>query len=75
MSFEASGEGNYNQAWEITGIVISKLTDNIIDIEHIQDIVEETLMNMSFRKTAKLYILYRAKRQENRNINFINFLI
>ncbi len=50
-------------------MVVSKLDDKIVGIEHIQDIVEDTLMNMGFRKTAKAYILYRAKRNEIRNIN------
>src|SRR5271157_3868358 len=68
-AFEATGEGNYNQAWEITAMVVSKLEQKIVDIENIQDIVEDTLMNMGFRKTAKSYILYRAKRSELRNIN------
>ena len=77
-AMEASGEGDYNRAWEATGIVLSRLnvsklsvTDNkapVVDIEHIQDIVEDTLMNMGFRRTAKAYILYRAKRSENREI-------
>ncbi len=67
-AFEATGEGNYNQAWEITAMVISKLEDRVVEIEHIQDIVEDTLMNMGFRKSAKAYILYRAKRGELRNI-------
>lgn len=67
-AFEASGEGNYNQAWEITAMVVSKLTDSVVEIEHIQDIVEDTLMNMGFRKAAKSFILYRAKRSEARNI-------
>ncbi len=70
-AFEATREGNYNQAWEITAMVVSKLQDKVIEIEHIQDIVEDTLMNIGFRKTAKAYILYRAKRNELRNVNKI----
>ncbi|HPB48121.1 MAG TPA: anaerobic ribonucleoside-triphosphate reductase, partial [Exilispira sp.] len=70
-AFEASFEGNESIAWEITGYVISKITSQIIDIEQIQDLVEDTLMNMGYRKTAKLYILYRAKRAEARNISNI----
>jgi ribonucleoside-triphosphate reductase (formate) len=68
-AFEATGEGNYNQAWEITAMVVSKFVEKVVDIEHIQDIVEDTLMNMGFRRAAKSYILYRAKRNELRNIN------
>ncbi len=68
-AFEASGEGNRNSAWEITAVVVSKLSGSQVEIEHIQDIVEDTLMNFGFRKTAKSYILYRAKRAELRNIS------
>ncbi|OHD55137.1 MAG: ribonucleoside triphosphate reductase [Spirochaetes bacterium GWF1_51_8] len=68
-AFEACGEGNYNQAWDITAIVVSKLAAKVVEIEHIQDQVEETLMNMGFRMAAKSYILYRAKRAETRNIS------
>ncbi len=68
-AFVATGEGNYNQAWEITAMIVSKLEEKVVEIEHIQDIVEDTLMNMGFRKAAKSYILYRAKRSELRNIN------
>ncbi len=68
-AFQATGEGNYNQAWEITAIVVSKLDKSVVEIEYIQDVVEDTLMNMGFRRTAKAYILYRAKRNELRNIS------
>lgn len=68
-SFEASGEGNYNKAWDITAMVVSKMYGSMVEIEHIQDMVEDTLMNYGLRKAAKNYILYRAKRSELRNIN------
>lgn len=67
-AFNASGEGNEAKAWEATGFVVSKINSEVVDIETIQDLVEETLMNMGYRKTAKMYILYRAKRTEARNI-------
>lgn len=67
-AFIASKEGDESKAWEVAGYVVSKIESEIVDIETIQDLVEETLMNMGFRKTAKMYILYRAKRTEARNI-------
>ncbi len=67
-AFEATGEGNIMKAWECAALVISRLETKIVEIEYIQDIVEDTLMNMGYRKTAKAYILYRAKRAEVRNI-------
>ena len=35
--------------------------DDLITVEHVQDIVEETLIRFGFAKTAKAYILYRAE--------------
>lgn len=40
----------------------------LIDIEHIQDVVEETLM-VRYPSVAKAYILYREKRTKMRRIN------
>ena len=40
----------------------------LIDIEHIQDVVEETLM-VRYPSVAKTYILYREKRTKMRRIN------
>ncbi|MGC8764871.1 MAG: ribonucleoside triphosphate reductase [Brevinematia bacterium] len=70
-AFEATEEGNIMKAWECTAMVVSKLEKKIVEIEHIQDIVEDTLMNLGYRKTAKAYILYRAKRSEVRNIQSV----
>ncbi len=67
-AFDATGEADPSKAFEITLAVVTKLDDKIVDIEHIQDIVEECLLDFGFRKTAKSYILYRAKRAEIRNI-------
>ncbi len=67
-AFSATGEGDINKAWEVSAYVVSSLNGNLIDIEKIQDTVEDTLMNLGFRQTAKKYILYRAKRTELRNI-------
>ncbi len=40
----------------------------VAEVEEIQDIVEEILMESSFRKTAKAYILYRDQHSQIRNI-------
>lgn len=66
-AFESTGEADSTKAWELTAVVISRLEGEIVEIETIQDIVEDTLMNAGYRKTAKAYILYRAKRTEIRN--------
>lgn len=66
-AFESTGEADSTRAWELTAVVVSRLEGEIVEIETIQDIVEDTLMNAGYRKTAKAYILYRAKRAEIRN--------
>jgi len=38
------------------------------EVEEIQDIVEEVLLESSFRKTAKAYILYREQRAQMRSL-------
>ena len=44
-----------------------KFGTGIPTVESIQDMVERTLMEEGHAKTAKAYILYRAKRSETRN--------
>jgi anaerobic ribonucleoside-triphosphate reductase len=46
---------------------ITTLAEGIyIDVEHIQDIVEKTLMKYERFETAKAYILYRQEHQKQR---------
>lgn len=65
-AFEACQEGSKDAAWQCAGFVLHRLDSPIVDIEHIQDTVEDTLMDMGYRRSAKAYILYRAKRSESR---------
>ena len=46
--------------------VIKSKNINTIDVENIQDIVETVLMSYGFYRTAKAYILYRNRHQEQR---------
>ena len=46
-------------------LIIEQLHDNIT-VEEIQDIVENTLMKQGFYNTARSYIIYRRKHQEQR---------
>jgi anaerobic ribonucleoside-triphosphate reductase len=39
------------------------------DVEHIQDVVEQVLMDNGYVRTAKAYILYRSDRNRNREMN------
>lgn len=43
--------------------------DETIDVEKIQDIVEEVLLASPYKKTAKLYIIYRDQHQRIRELN------
>jgi ribonucleoside-triphosphate reductase len=46
-----------------------KVSDNLVDIEDIQDSVERTLENLGFAEVAKAYILYRTHREKLRELN------
>ena len=46
----------------LTQKVCSQLNpDEVVTVEHVQDVVEETLIRFDYAKTAKAYILYRAE--------------
>jgi anaerobic ribonucleoside-triphosphate reductase len=69
-SFAESKEGNKIIARKITNLVIEKIERSfhreIPSVEDIQDIIEDTLMTLGFKKTSKLYILYREERHQER---------
>lgn len=48
---------------------IEKQNNDIIHVEHIQDMVEEYLMNTNRKDVAKRYIIYRNNRNISRNNN------
>ena len=45
---------------------VEKLTDEVVDVEQIQDIIETILMQSDAPNVAKSFILYRSKRAEYR---------
>jgi ribonucleoside-triphosphate reductase len=45
-----------------------RVSDNLVDIEDIQDSVERTLENLGFTEVAKAYILYRTHREKLREL-------
>lgn len=69
---EATGEFDKSVARRLTIRVLNlseKLFDGkIMSVEEIQDIVEEILLNSSYRKTAKAYIIYRDQHARLREI-------
>jgi anaerobic ribonucleoside-triphosphate reductase len=68
----ATGEFDHTEARKITIKVLSlaeKLFDGkVLSVEEIQDIVEEVLLQTTYRKTAKSYIIYRDQHSRLRDI-------
>ncbi|MDD5708649.1 MAG: anaerobic ribonucleoside-triphosphate reductase, partial [Kiritimatiellae bacterium] len=60
---EATGEFGLEEARHLTVRVLSILEalheSSPMSVEHVQDIVEEALINSPYRRTAKAYIIYR----------------
>ncbi|MED2737438.1 ATP cone domain-containing protein [Bacillus toyonensis] len=71
-AFKESSEGNPNIAKKVTESVLENISRSFVEkapnVEEIQDAVEDTLMELKFRKTAKCYILYREMRNRERDI-------
>ena len=68
---QVTGEFDIKTASRLSKSVVKHLeeryADTIPSVEQIQDVVEETLMNSSYKKTAKAYIVYRDERSKVRN--------
>ena len=66
----ATEEFKYDRAKALTEKVLKhaeeKITTRTPNVEQIQDIVEEVLMESSFKKTAREYIQYRQERSRRR---------
>jgi ribonucleoside-triphosphate reductase len=72
-AMRAVGEGNKETATGITHIVLGELDEHFGEdgcptVEEIQDIVEESIIRAGYARTAKAYILYRAKQNELREL-------
>lgn len=65
VSENSEGDALDQKAIEVTDQVIKKLED-IETVEHIQDVVEKTLMLFGLYDTAKKYIIYRNDRSKIR---------
>ena len=69
----STGEFDNNTA-EMLTIKVLSLMQNIVrnripKVEEIQDIVEEVLLNSSYRRTAKSYIIYRDQHSKLRELH------
>jgi len=72
-AMRAVGEGKKDTAVGITHIVLGELDEHFGEdgcptVEEIQDIVEESIIRAGYARTAKAYILYRAKQNELREL-------
>ena len=56
-------------ALQVTADFETKVKDNIISVEDIQDSVEKVLSAAGYADVAKAYILYRRQREKIRNVN------
>ncbi len=67
---KAVGGSDMEEAKRLSGVVVGVVNYNYQDkvptVEDIQDVVERVLIHEGHAKTAKAYILYRAKRAELR---------
>ena len=74
-AFNATGTNkNYEYCLELANQVVDVLegeTCEIPSVEHIQDIVEKVLIDNGHVRTAKAYIIYRANRSRQREMNKI----
>ena len=72
-AFEAEDK-NYDEgtidflALKVTSDFESKIKDNIINVEDIQDSVESVLIKAGYAEVAKAYILYRRLHDKMRNM-------
>lgn len=73
---KATKEFGAKEAAKISKEVVKRLeklpTKTILTVEEIQDVVENTLIDTGFRKTAKAYIIYREQHRQLREIASID---
>ncbi len=73
-AFEATGRHYHPSVIELLSLHVtsdfeSKIKDDKITVEEIQDSVEKVLSESGYADVAKAYILYRKQREKIRNIN------
>ena len=71
---QAAEEFGQPEAVRISDLVVAEIINrgfdgNLIAVEQVQDIVEETLMRERYFKTAKAYILYRELHRRARDLD------
>ena len=73
-AFEALGKNYHPSVINLLAIQVSadfesKIKDDLISVEDIQDSVEKVLSDAGYADVAKAYILYRHQREKIRNVN------
>ena len=73
-ALQATKTGNMEDAEKLSDLVVKKLNEmfherTIPAVEEVQDIVEETLIEQRYIKTAKAYIIYRDQHAKIRDID------
>jgi len=72
-AFDATYKKGYHAEAEALAYKVYEILatekNRIPDVEHIQDIVEQVLIEHGYVQTAKAYILYRAERSRTRDMN------
>jgi len=73
-AFMVTGEGSLDTARAVSRHVVTKLRERrtMPEVEMVQDLVEITLMERGYFRTAKAYILYR---EQHRNIREVRNLV
>lgn len=72
-SSSSVGETDYGKVLDLSHIIVERIeqeiTDEVPDVEQIQDIVEKVLIENDWAEEAKAYIIYRAERTRLREMN------
>ena len=73
-AFEALGKNYHPSVINLLAIQVSadfesKIKNDLISVEDIQDSVEKVLSDAGYADVAKAYILYRHQREKIRNVN------
>ncbi|MBH1986988.1 MAG: ribonucleoside triphosphate reductase [Burkholderiales bacterium] len=58
---EATQAFDVDEAWRLTDAVIQRLSVRVPTVEHIQDVVEQVLLDAGHTQAARAYIVYREQ--------------
>ena len=63
---EATQAFDLDEAWRLTHAVILRLGARVPTVEHVQDVVEQVLLDAGHTQPARAYIVYREKHKQLR---------